>query len=138
MAPVIADGRYCDARSDRIHGVPPGVQMRLPGYERAVKRERWVLPVSTLLYADWEQNLRDRITDKYGESDIIDFIMGRPGHVAGHWICSAHYVNSLQHVKLLPYPLAYEAHQLTPDDAYLLTSSIAGFKKSNFWDYLSA
>jgi hypothetical protein len=127
VAPVLADSRYCDARDDVLGGVPAGVHIRLPKTEKAVKRERWAMEVSQDVYTEWEANLRARIGTPYGQGDILDFIVGRPGHVAGHWICSAHAVNSLQHVKLVPFPLPWEAHELTPSDALLIVATI-GFK----------
>lgn len=141
VAPVLADGRYCDARSDVIAGVPAGVQIRRPETELAVYRERWALDVEQSVYDAWEANLRARITTQYGKGDIVDFIFARPGHLAGHWICSAHAVDALEHVKLVPYqwvngePLLgnWAPHQFTPNDA-LLVHACVSFKKTDFWD----
>lgn len=128
VAPVLSDGRYLDARSDVIGGVPAGVHIRDGAKERSIKRERWALEVTQPQYDAWEANLRARIGDAYGKRDILDFIEGRPGHVNGQWICSAHAIDALQHIHLVPYPLPWLAHELTPDDALLVFATI-GFKK---------
>jgi hypothetical protein len=77
-------------------------------------------------YAAWEANLRAKITDGYGGDDIWDFILGRSGHVDGHWICSALAINAVQHIKKVPYPLVLPAHSITPT-ACLLILQTAGF-----------
>ena len=136
VAPVLADGRYCDARSDVIAGVPAGVHIRDPKTEKARYRERWALTVEQPVYDAWEANLRARITDDYGKTDIVDFIIPRPGHQNGHWICSAHDIDALEHVKLVPYewingePIlgAWAPHSFTPNDALIIHACI-GFKK---------
>lgn len=127
-ASVLRDGRYLDSRSDVINGVPAGVHIRDPKSERAIYRERWAIDVSDSVYADWEANLRAKIGTPYGDSDIMDFILGRAGHIGGQWICSALAVNALQHVKLVVYPLPVEAHAISPNSLLLLIAQ-AGFKK---------
>ena len=126
VAPVLADGRYLDARNDWLGGVPPGVHIRLPSTEAWVKKRRVSLTVSLLEYQEWEANLRARIGDGYGRTDIWDFITGSAKHDSGYWICSAHFIDSLQHIKRIVYPLPVLAHQITPDDALLLVAQ-AGF-----------
>ena len=126
VAPVLADGRYLDSRSDVLGGVPAGVHIRLPETEGWVKKQRVSLEVSPETYAEWEANLRARIGDAYGKADIEGFITGKPLHTKAQWICSAHFFNSLQHVKLIPYPLTTPAHQITPDGAFLAVQ-ILGF-----------
>lgn len=124
VAPVLDDGRYLDARSDVLGGVPAGVHIRLPESEKWIKRRRVSLVVSASEYGEWEANLRARIDDLYGKTDIWDFITGSNKHDNGHWICSAHFVNSLQHIKRVPFPLPMPAHQITPNSALLIAASI--------------
>jgi hypothetical protein len=126
-AGVLADGRYLDARNDVIAGVPAGVQIRRATTEKSIKRTRASLTVSQAEYDDWEANLRAKITDDYGRTDIIDFITGRNKHDAGHWICSALQINALQHIKRVPFPLYVPAHQITPNALLLIVQAI-GFK----------
>lgn len=134
-ASVLSDGRYLDARSDVLDGVPAGVHIRHPDTERWVRKRRASLQVTVAEYRDWEANLRAKITDAYARTDIVNFILGRPGHHAGQWVCSAMAVNSVQHVSRLwdpahlgfvPYPLPVEAHAISPDVALIILAT-AGF-----------
>jgi hypothetical protein len=131
-ASVLKDGRYLDARFDRIAGVDPGVQIRHPETESWVRKRRAWLEVSDADYAAWEASLRAKITDGYGSWDILDMLDGSEWHEPGHWICSALAVNAVQHMcrssrapieqrwtpprtGYVPYPLWIPAHQVTPD-----------------------
>lgn len=142
-ASVLSDGRYLDARNDWIDGVEPGVQIRQPITESWVKRRRAWLEVSEEEYADWEANLRAKITDGYGRDDILAFLDPHERHHSGHYICSALAINAIQHVSrvhwsgpslelgfrhagFVPYPLAIPAHQVTPTLCMLLLQT-AGF-----------
>jgi hypothetical protein len=135
-ASVLRDGRYLDARSDRLAGVEPGVHIRYPETERWVRKRRASLVVTEEEYATWEANLRAKITDGYGVIDIFDFLDGDERHAPGRWICSALAINAIQHVSrvhwkpghlgFIPYPLAVPAHQITPNSCLLLLQT-AGF-----------
>jgi hypothetical protein len=144
-ASVLKDGRYLDARSDVLHRVdktcnvpdivPAGVHIRDPKSEKWVRKQRATLQVTDAEYDDWEANLRAKITTAYGRSDIVNIILGRPGHVAGQWICSALMINAVQHVSRswtaphlgrVPYPLPAPAHQISPDMALMILAT-AGF-----------
>jgi hypothetical protein len=142
-ASVLKDGRYLDARSDIVGGVPAGVHIRDPSKEKWVRKRRATLQVTDAEYADWEANLRAKITDAYGRSDIINIILGRPGHHNGQWICSALAINAVQHIARawspvnmagsamqrvghIPFPLPVEAHEISPDMALTILAT-AGF-----------
>lgn len=127
VAPVLADGRYLDARDDVIAGVPAGVHIREPSTEKWVKKRQVTLQVSHTEYAAWEANLRARIGDGYGSPDIMGFITGSQTHARGKWICSAHAIDSVQHIHRVPYPLPIPAHQITPNAALLILAT-AGFQ----------
>lgn len=135
VASVLKDGRYLDARSDVLYGVPAGVHIRHPDTERWIKKRRATLEVTPEEYAAWEANLRAKITDPYAKGDILDFILGRSGHTAGQWICSATAINAVQHVSrswhpshpgYIPYPLPIPAHEISPNTALLIVAT-AGF-----------
>jgi len=144
-ANVLKDGRYLDARSDQLKRVDPhcevpvivpsGVHIRDPQSEKWVRKQRATLEVTDAEYADWEANLRAKITTAYGRWDIINILLGRPGHVAGQWICSAFFINGVQHVSrswtrghpgYVPYPLSVDAHEISPDMAHMIIE-VAGF-----------
>jgi hypothetical protein len=135
-ANVLRDGRYLDARSDVLHRVdktcnvpdivPAGVHIRDPKSEKWVRKRRATFEVTDAEYAEWEANLRAKITDSYGRSDIVNILLGRPGHHAGQWICSALAINAVQHIKKVPYPLPVAAHEISPDMALIILAT-AGF-----------
>lgn len=135
-ASVLSSNRYLDARNDAIAGVPAGVHIREIATETWIKKRRASLSVTDEEYATWEANLRAKITDGYGQGDILDFIDSNEKHAKGHYICSALAINAVQHVSrvhwkpghlgYVPYPLPVPAHQVTPN-ACLLILATAGF-----------
>lgn len=127
VASVLADGRYLDARSDVLGGVPAGVHIRDPKTEKWIKKRRATFQVWPDEYADWEANLRAKIGTPYAKSDILGFMTGHNDHEAGQWMCSALAINALQHIKRVPYPLPVPAHQITPNSALLIVAT-AGFR----------
>jgi hypothetical protein len=125
-ASVLADGRYLDARSDTLGGVPPGIHIRDPATEAWVRKRRCTLSVDQATYDAWEANLRAKISDKYAKGDIIGFLVDRMLHRVGTYDCSALVVDALQHVKRVPFPLWLPAHRITPNVALTIVQ-MAGF-----------
>jgi hypothetical protein len=134
-AGVLADGRYIDARNDKLGGVPPGVHIREPDTEPWVRKRRATLEVTQAEYDHWEVNARAKIGDAYGRSDILEFIFDRGKHDPGHYVCSAYQINEVQNLSRLwspghrgyvPFPLPVPAHQLSPNAALLILAT-AGF-----------
>jgi hypothetical protein len=116
--------------------VPPGVHLRDPKSERWVRKRTASLVVTDEEYATWEGNLRAKIGDEYGRTDILDFIDCDVTHPSGQYICSALALNAVQHLSrvhwkpghlgFVPYPLYLPAHSVTPN-ACLLAVQTAGF-----------
>jgi hypothetical protein len=129
-ASLLEDGRYVDARSDRLGGVEPGIQYRKPATEQWVRLRRATLEVPELQYAEWEDNLKAKIGDLYAMRDIVGFVTGHMLHRPATYECAALAINALQHIHLVPFPLPFPAHQLTPNDALLIVAT-AGFKVSD-------
>jgi hypothetical protein len=131
VAPLLTSGphvgMYCDARSNVVAGVPAGVQLRNPESETWVKKVKATLQVSSIERDEYEANLLQRVGAPYGHRDIWGFMTGKPMHEGGHWICSAHAVDALQHIKRVVYPLPVAAHEITPNSLLLLCAQ-AGFK----------
>jgi hypothetical protein len=125
-ASVLSDGRYLDSRDTVLAGVPAGVHIRVPSTEAFLKKQRASLAVTPQEYADWEANLRAKITTDYDRDAILGFLEGKSMHTAGQWICSALAVNAVQHIKKVPFPLPVPAHEISPD-ALLLILATAGF-----------
>lgn len=134
-ASVLADGRYLDARSDVLSGVPAGVHIRIPTTEKWVRKQRATLQVSAAEYQAWEDNLRAKITDQYDKQAILGFLEGKSIHTAGQYICSALAINAVQHISrswtpehigFIPFPLPVPAHEISPNAALLILAT-AGF-----------
>lgn len=142
---ILQDGRLLDSRSDRLKRVDPkcnvpdivpaGVHIRDPASEKWVRRLIATLEVTQAEYDEFEENARAKITTPYGRWDILNILLGRPGHVAGQWICSAFVINEVQHVSrawtpphtgYVPFPLPVAAHEISPDMA-LMVLATAGF-----------
>lgn len=125
-ASVLRDGRYLDARSDVLNGVPAGIHIRHPESELWVRKRRATLAVTQAEYSAWEASLRAKIGDAYAKSDILGFVLGENYHLPGHYDCSALAINAVQHIRKVPYPLPVQAHQITPNAALLILAT-AGF-----------
>lgn len=137
-ASVLADGRYLDARSDVLDGVPAGVHIRHPASERWLKKQRATLQVSLTDYASWEASLRAKLTTEYDRYAVLGFLEGESMHTAGRWICSALVINAVQHMcrdwavgatrrlGYVPYPLPKAAHLIPPGEALSIVAT-AGF-----------
>lgn len=148
-ASVLKDGRYLDARNDRLpvgeradqqhlfpEGfVPPGVHTRDPNTERWIRKRRARLAVTAADYTYWEEGLRAKIGDSYARSDIAGYLFDRGLHEPGHYVCSALLINQVQHLTrgwghgrrgYIPFPLWAPAHQITPNVALFLVQ-VAGF-----------
>jgi hypothetical protein len=125
-ASVLQDGRYLDARDDVIASIPAGVHIRDPLTEPWIRKRRTTLEVTQPEYNAWEANLRAKIGDQYGRSDIMEFMFDRGKHEPAHYICSALAINALQHIKKVPFPLPFPAHQISPNSALFIVAT-AGF-----------
>jgi hypothetical protein len=143
-ASMLKDGRYLDARDNKINGVPPGVHIRAASTEVWVKKRTATLALSDADYALWEHGLRNQLTTQYDQHAILGFLEGKSMHSAGHWICSALAANGVQHMcrswtsasfageayqrlGFVPFPLPNPAHQISPD-ALLLILATAGWE----------
>lgn len=120
---VLADGSLLGARSDVIGGVPAGVQIRPPGYEKWVRTA--VVTIQTPKGPEWEAFLRSQIGRQYDITNIVDLITGEsPIENDGRWICSSLQTEALEQIQLLP-ELPVPPQQVTPDGLYLVASTLA-------------
>lgn len=142
-ASMLKDGRYLDARDNKIGDVPAGVHIRVAATETWTRRQSATLKVSQADYNLWEQGLRNQVTTEYDEDAILGFLEGRSLHTAGKWICSALAINGVQHmcrgwtgpsllvegmqrVGYIPFPLVLPAHEISPNELLLILQA-AGF-----------
>jgi len=99
---VLSDSTLLGARSDKVGGQPPGVQIRPPNYEKWSRRCIVTLAGTQALQPQWETFLRSQVGLPYDKADIIGLIIGRPLMSQGHWICSALQTAALHLVTLFP------------------------------------
>lgn len=122
---VLPDGSLLGARSDRVGGKPPGVQIRSAGYETWKRREVVEIPCEFWQAGAWLDCLEAKVGDEYDKGAIIAFITGDRDHDQGHWICSAAQTDALETAQLLP-SLPVPPQQVTPDALRLIAYSIGG------------
>jgi hypothetical protein len=119
---VLPTGSLLGARSDAIGAVPPGVQIRPPGYEIWTQTEIVRLePV-----ADEESNFlafaAAQIGKPYDELAIAAFPVGRDWRETDSWFCSELVAAALETCRWFPRPLANGANEITPRDLLLAVS----------------
>ena len=117
---LMADGSLIGARDDRLRMpsgrlVPPGIQVREPGYEVWDRRTVYTLVALQPVTDQWELYVRSHVGEKYDEQDILDLLLGRKPVDHGRRICSAFATDSLQAVGVWPSVLSHPSLQTTPD-----------------------
>jgi len=120
---LMPDGSCLGARSDVINGIPAGVQIRPPGYEKWKRRCLVRMPCTAGEAAEWEVYLRSQVGDPYDKSDILGLIIGKPMSSAGHWICSALQTNALERIGRLPH-LCITPQQVSPNTLLAVLSAL--------------
>lgn len=126
---VLPSGSLLGARSDVLEGIPSGVQIRPPHYERWVRTARVELTVSPQRAQSWEVWLKGQCGKQYDKGSIWGFILGKKDHEANHWICSALQTGALKHIGML-HPFPIPDSQVTPDALYLIVTAGLGGKVS--------
>ena len=85
---VLPDGYLLGARSDRIGGKAPGVQIRPPGYEKWKSRVVMTLAVDRDTEAAFLRFLNAQIDKPYDSTAIWGFATGRDWRNPDEWFCS--------------------------------------------------
>lgn len=122
---ILGDGSLLGARADHPGGTASGVQARPATYERWARRDVVELPSSPAQAFSWECWLRSQVGKPYDMGSIWGFVLGRPEHEEGRWICSALQTAALEHVNLMP-KLPVHSSQVTPDSLRLLAYALGG------------
>lgn len=86
---ILPDGHLLGARSDRVGGAPPGVQIRTPDYAKWKRRTVLTLPCSPVQASTAVNFAVSQVGTQYDGMDILGFILGRELATKGRWICSA-------------------------------------------------
>ncbi len=122
---VLPDGRLLGARSDKVGGQPPGVQIRPPDYEKWSRVCRVSIPVTSPKAQDWLFWLTSQVGRPYDMGSIWGFLWGQNDHTPGRWICSALQTAALEHIEVLPV-LPVEPSEVTPNALRLIAVAIGG------------
>jgi hypothetical protein len=100
---LMPGGGCLGARSDRIAGLPPGVQLRPDGYEKWKERRVLSLPCTDAQLQTAVDFEVAQINDPYDKRDILGLLIGRPiSSGSGYWICSALQLAMVRKVGFMP------------------------------------
>ena len=120
---VLPDGRLLGARSDRVGGAPPGVQIRNPDYVgQSVVLRVDLENANELESAAYYEFVKAQIGKPYDEEGILAFIAGRDWHDPQAWFCSELCTAALEACHYFPYPIATPSNKVTPPDLIALLS----------------
>jgi hypothetical protein len=119
---VLPDGRLLGARSDRVGGAPPGVQIRDAAYVEGCEVLRVAIECAPEMAATFEAFVRGQIGKPYDVEGIAGFIVGRDWRDDSAWFCSELASAGLEHCGYFPHPLAAPTNKLTPADLLLVVS----------------
>jgi hypothetical protein len=122
---VLPDGNLLGARSDQIGSVPPGVQIRLPGYANFSTLNHVVLPTTPECETAFYDFLRTQIGKPYDHSAILGFAFDRNWRDADSWFCSELVAAALEKAGYFSFCLAAPANKITPADLLLALSATA-------------
>ena len=124
---VLRDG-LLGARSDALAGVPPGVQIRPPGYEAFERTLTVKLPSTPQIEAAFRAFLDAQIGKPYDKLAIAAFAVERDWREPGAWFCSELVAAALEASGWFPALLANPANEITPRDLLLAVSpwAVAG------------
>lgn len=125
---VLVNDFCLGARSDTTGGMPPGVRLRPPNYEKWAKRKVATLEVPFAQYSAWEDFLTAQLGMPYDKANIFGLITGSELVETGHWICSALQTAAMEKIGRLP-ELPLPPSQITPNSLLLMLAAI-GFKIS--------
>jgi hypothetical protein len=122
---VLPDGSLLGARSDRIKGIDPGVQVRPPNYEKWLKRTQFTIPCTLSQYLDWLDFLYEQLHRPYDKKAIWAFATGRDWREEDSWICSELQCAALEVAKIVPC-LYLAANKVTPVMCAMVASAVQG------------
>lgn len=132
---LLKDGFLIGARDDWLRmpsgkQVPPGIQIRDPGYQSWERRTVFTLQADALVTQAWEAYVRAQVGLQYDQKDILDLVVGKKPVDHKMRICSAFATDSLQASGVWPKLLSHESLQITPDTfAFGLTTSGAAMQE---------
>lgn len=125
------DGSWLGARSDRVGGKPPGVQIRPADYVKPVRELLLELQTTPEQERDHYAFLYSQIDKPYDKWAIAGFITGRNWRNPGSWICSELQCAAAESADIMQ-PLVLTANKITPNDLALIWSALGAKAPSSF------
>jgi hypothetical protein len=128
---VMPGGSLLGARSDRIMGIPPGVQIRPAEYVRAEKDrvKRVHIPCTDQQMNDYYAFVVSQVGKPYDKTAIIAFMVNRDWTAKDSWFCSELCGAAAVHAKLFSYRLAVKHNKIDPGDLLFVLSAITDVSK---------
>jgi hypothetical protein len=120
---LMPDGTWLGARSDRIGGAPPGVQIRPADYVKPVSSLTLSLQTTPEQDRDHYAFLYSQEGKPYDKWAIFGFIAGRNWRNPGAWICSELQCAAAESADIMQ-PLVLTANRITPNDLALVWSAL--------------
>jgi uncharacterized protein YycO len=127
---VMPNGTLLGARSDKIMGVPPGVQIRPASYVLAEHDliTRVVIPCTDAQQKKYYQFVTSQIGKPYDKTAIFAFVVNRDWTEDDAWFCSE--LNSAGTMACGLFKHLSQPHnKIDPGDLFFLISSIVDIKK---------
>jgi hypothetical protein len=122
---VLPDGWLLGARSDRVGGAPPGVQVRQPDYVKKDKVERVVIPCTDQQQQEFYRSARSQLGLTYNKLGIVAFFFATGWTNPEQRFCSQLATMCLQDAGFL-WKLSEVPNKIDPDDLRLIISAVWG------------
>jgi hypothetical protein len=119
---ILPDGGLLGARSDTCWGIPPGVQIRPPGYATFIRTQVIQLYSAAAQEAAWLAFLHAQLGKPYDEVAILGFAVDHDWRDPRKWFCSDLGAVSLETAGWFSSKLSVEAGGVTPRDFQLVLS----------------
>lgn len=120
---ILPDGRLLGARSDAIGGRPPGVQIRLPDYEKWKERVVMMLPSTPDQERSFLGFLDKQLGKPYDSTAIWGFATGRDWRNPDDWFCSELLTAALEIAGVCP-TLYTPSNKVTPAALAMVMSAL--------------
>lgn len=129
---VMPNGFLLGARDDEVGGAKRGVHLRPQNYEKWRRCVQVVISCTLQEEKTWHNWLWDQLGKDYDQAAIWGFILGKPLHEEGTWICSACQFKALMKAGKL-HNTDIPSSCVSPNSLYLLvTSGLGGIKHDLF------
>jgi hypothetical protein len=116
-------GYLIGARSDRVGGKPPGVQIRPPDYVKFASKVIFTLPTTMLQEQSFYAFLLSQEGKPYDKRAIWAFAFNRDWRELDTWICSELQAAALESADICP-PLYVAANKIEPVPLALMVSAM--------------